>query len=160
MAELGPVGSLAFVAVLRPLIPLLLVALWPNLGTAKRTEDFKHSYEQVWRSAIRLIRVDQGFPIRDRDKEVGYFMFDYQDNGRGHPGSVEVVEVDKRGTVKVVIQIPSMPSYIERMLLDKLKRKLDTDYGQPPNRAKKEPSSEEPEEDGDEEDPKQERDSA
>ena len=131
---------------LRPWVLLLAVLLWPSLGSAKRTQDFGHTYEQVWRSAIRLIRVDQGFPIRDRDKDVGYFMFDYQDNGRGHPGSVEVVEVGKTGAVKVVIQIPSMPSYIERMLLDKLKRKLDTDYGEPPKRREKTPSAEEPDE--------------
>ena len=126
--------------------------LWPSPGSAKRTQDFRHTYEQVWRSAIRLIRVDQGFPIRDRDKDVGYFMFDYQDNGRGHPGSVEVVDVGKTGAVKVVIQIPSMPSYIERMLLDKLKRKLDTDYGEPPKGREKTPSAEEPEEEEDEDD--------
>ena len=133
-----------------PWVVLLAILLWPSLGSAKRTQDFRHTYEQVWRSAIRLIRVDQGFPIRDRDKEVGYFMFDYQDNGRGHPGSVEVVEASKSGAVKVVIQIPSMPSYIERMLLDKLKRKLDTDYGEPPKRDKT-PSAEEPDEEENEE---------
>ena len=117
---------------------LCMAMLWPASGQAKRSEDFQHSYEQVWRAAIRLIRVDQGFPIKDRDKDVGYFIFDYRDAGKGHPGTVELVQTESdEGRVKVLMQIPSMPSYIERMLLDKLKKKLTDDYGEPPNRAKR-----------------------
>ena len=35
------------------------------------------------------------------------------------------------GPIRAVIQIPAMPSYIERMLLDKLKKKLVDEYGEP-----------------------------
>lgn len=117
---------------------VLAALLVPATGRAKKTEDFRHSYAQVWGAAIRLIRVDQGYPIKDRDEGVGYFLFDYRDDGRTYPGSVELVRVeDKTGTIRVVIQIPAMPSYIERMLLDKLEKKLIDEYGEPaptPNR--------------------------
>jgi hypothetical protein len=113
---------------------LTLALLLPATGQAKKTEDFRHSYDQVWGAAVRLIRVDQGYPIKDRDETVGYFLFDYRDDGRLYPGSVELVRIQDQGggPIRVVVQIPAMPSYIERMLLDKLKRKLLDEYGEPP----------------------------
>ena len=122
--------------------PALLVAvalLAPASSHAKKTQDFRHTYDQVWGAAVRLIRVDQGYPIKDRDQSVGYFLFDYEDDGRMYPGSVELVRIEDQGggQIRVVIQIPAMPSYIERMLLDKLQRKLVDEYGEPAPPAKK-----------------------
>ena len=37
------------------------------------------------------------------------------------------------------MQIPAMPSYIERMLLDKLEKKLIGEYGEPTPPPKKQP---------------------
>jgi hypothetical protein len=132
--------------------PALLVAaalLAPSTGRAKKTADFRHSYDQVWGAAIRLIRVDQGYPIKDRDPTVGYFLFDYKDDNRMYPGSVELVRIEDQGggPIRVVIQIPKMPSYIERMLLDKLEKKLVDEYGEPTPPPKK---PEEPPADGEE----------
>jgi len=129
---------------------LIVVALaLPATSHAKKSEDFRHSYEQVWGAAIRLIRVDQGFPIKDRDEGVGYFLFDYRDDGRAYPGSVELLRIQDKGagSIRVVIQIPAMPSYIERMLLDKLQRKLVDEYGEPappPKEPEEEPATGEP----------------
>ena len=117
------------------LAPIAIIAalLTPTPSHAKKTEDFRHTYEQVWGAAIRLIRVDQGYPIKDRDQSVGYFLFDYKDDGRMYPGSVELVRIADQGggSIRVVMQIPAMPSYIERMLLDKLQKKLVDEYGEP-----------------------------
>jgi hypothetical protein len=113
---------------------LMTVALLsPAKSQAKKTEDFRHSFDQVWGAAIRMIRVDQGYPIKDRDPEVGYFLFDYRDDGRYYPGSVELVRIEDQGggSIRVVVQIPAMPSYIERMLLEKLQKKLIDEYGEP-----------------------------
>jgi len=130
---------------------VLTVALFlPAVGQAKKTADFRHTYEQVWGAAIRLIRVDQGYPIKDRDESVGYFLFDYRDDGRSYPGSVELIRIEDQGggPIRVVVQIPAMPSYIERMLLDKLEKKLVDEYGEPAPPAKKpENPSDNPEED-------------
>ena len=88
-----------------------------------------------------MIRVEQGYPIKDRDQEVGYFLFDYRDDGRSYPGSVELVRIKDQGSgsIRVVMQIPAMPSYIERMLLDKLQKKLVDEYGEPPAPAPEKP---------------------
>lgn len=122
-------------------ISMTFALLSPARSQAKETAEFRHSYEQVWGAAIRLIRVDQDYPIKDRDQEIGYFLFDYRDDGRTYPGSVELVRIEDQGggPIRAVIQIPAMPSYIERMLLDKLKRKLMDEYGEPLPPPKKKP---------------------
>ena len=114
-------------------IVIAFVLLSPATGQAKKTADFRHTYDQVWGAAIRMIRVDQGYAIKDRDQGVGYFLFDYRDDGRTYPGSVELVRIKDQGggSIRAVVQIPAMPSYIERMLLDKLTRKLVDEYGEP-----------------------------
>ena len=114
-------------------ILMTFALLAPATGHAKKTADFRHTYDRVWGAAIRLIRVDQGYAIKDRDEAVGYFLFDYRDDGRMYPGSVELVRIEDQGggPIRAVIQIPAMPSYIERMLLDKLRKKLIDEYGEP-----------------------------
>ena len=122
-----------------PSLLVIAALLAPTTSYAKKTEDFRHTFDQVWGAAIRLIRVDQGYPIKDRDQSVGYFLFDYKDDGRMYPGSVELVRIADQGggEIRVVIQIPAMPSYIERMLLDKLERKLIDEFGVPEPPPKK-----------------------
>jgi hypothetical protein len=114
-------------------ILMTLALLSPATSHAKKTSDFQHTYNQVWGAAIRMIRVDQGYAIKDRDETVGYFLFDYRDDGRTYPGSVELVRIKDEGAggIRAVVQIPAMPGYIERMLLDKLKKKLVDEYGEP-----------------------------
>ncbi len=115
-------------------IVIVFVLLSPATSQAKKTADFRHTYDQVWGAAIRMIRVDQGYAIKDRDQAVGYFLFDYRDDGRTYPGSVELVRIKDQGggSIRAVVQIPAMPSYIERMLLDKLRKKLVDEHGEPP----------------------------
>ena len=129
-------------------ILMTFALLSPATSQAKKTSDFRHTYDQVWGAAIRLIRVDQGYPIKDRDETVGYFLFDYRDDGRTYPGSVELVRIKDQGggSIRAVLQIPAMPSYIERMLLDKLERKLIDEYGEVHPPAKK--PEESPDENG------------
>ena len=112
---------------------LALALLVPSFSSARRSDVHAYRYEQLWRSVVRLVRVDYGFTVRDRDEEVGYLLFDYMDSGRSHPASFELVRVqeDGREQVRVALSIPAMPSYVERMLLDRLQRKLRDEYGQP-----------------------------
>ena len=120
-------------------IVMTVALLSPATGQAKKTADFRHTYDQVWGAAVRMIRVDQGYAIKDRDEAVGYFLFDYRDDGRSYPGSVELVRIEDQGggPIRAVIQIPAMPSYIERMLLDKLRKKLISEFGEPAPPPKK-----------------------
>lgn len=135
----GAAGSVGTMARVRLLLPLLALAAGllacPQPASARKSADYVHRYEQVWSASVRMVRVDLRFRIQDQDASIGYLLFDYRDtNGRTTPGSVELVRAEEEGrpVVRVVIQIPAKPSYIEQMLLDRLRRKLTEEFGQPP----------------------------
>lgn len=115
------------------LIVLLSVLGTPTQAEARRENSYHYRFEQVWGASVRLIRVDYGFRIQDQDRDVGYLLFEYRDGERTYPGSIELVptQQDGRDAVRVVLTVPAMPSYVERMLLDRLSRKLVLDYGDP-----------------------------
>lgn len=126
--------------------------LVPDTAGARRSDAHAYRMDQVWSSAIRLLRVDYGFPVRDRDRDIGYLLFDYTDRGRSHPGSLELVPFEAQNgqtQIRVTLSIPAMPAYVERMVLDKLKRKLRDDHGEPlrPPRRVEEPVSDDDDED-------------
>lgn len=136
-------------------LAILLLLVFSLPAAARRSDVHTYRFEQVWGSAVRMVRVDYGFELRDRDEDIGYLLFDYRDSGRTYPGSLELVRIEERGqpAVRVTLQIPAMPSYVEQMMLDKLGRKLREDHGQPlappretPPSAPEEPSEEPAEE--------------
>ena len=134
-------------------VALALVLAVPSLGSARRADVHAYRMDQVWSTVVRLLRVDYGYAVRDRDPAIGYILFDYPHHQRVVPGSVELVTVEQNGQsqVRVTLSIPAMPAYIERMFLDRLARKLQEDHGapMPPPRRAPEP---EPEDDADEDD--------
>lgn len=139
----------------RILVALSLVLALPSFGNARRADVHAYRMDQVWSTVVRLLRVDYGYSVRDRDQSIGYILFDYPHGTRSVPGSFELVEVQQNGhtQVRVTISIPAMPAYIERMHLDRLQRKLREDHGapMPPPRRAPEPEPE-PEEDAEESD--------
>lgn len=133
-----------------------LFAAAPAPAAARKHQDFAYRFEDVWSASVRMVRVDMRFPVRDQDPSIGYLLFEYQDRGRTHPGSIELVRFAERGQdkVKVVVQIPAMPSYIEQMMLDRLARKLVEELGEPPPPPRRPdpappPAEEPPADDGD-----------
>lgn len=113
-------------------VSLTLIALSP-LAEARTVRDQPYPRETTWNAAIRLIRVDLGCPITERDVENGYFTFDWRDGRRTVPGSLEMVptQIDGRPGTRVIVQISAMPSYVEAMVLSRLSRKLHTEFGEP-----------------------------
>ena len=107
-----------------------------SVAEARKQGDFAYPTSLVWTAAVRLMRVDLESPIREKDRDEGYFLFDYTQGGRVHVGSVEVVPARTRqGMVaRVVIQVAGLPSYVEAMMLTRLERKLAKEYG-PPRRV-------------------------
>lgn len=132
-------------------IAFALVLLPGASASARASSEYSYRYDQLWQATIRLLRVDMGCQITDRDDAIGFVMFDYPGNGgRTHGGSVELVRTtDDHGVehVRVTVQIPSMPSYVERHVLTQLGRKLREDFGLPPRTRVSRPS--EPPADGD-----------
>lgn len=109
------------------------LVLAPSVAEARQSIDLPYPIEQAWNATIRLVRVDLGFTITERDRETGFVLFTYRDTTRTSGASVEIIPADVGGVVgvRVVVQIPQMPTYMERHLLTRLDRKLHEDYGEP-----------------------------
>ena len=146
---------------MRLLCPALLLCLaLASSAEARRTASFAYPGSRVWVTAVRLLRVDFQSPISEKDRDVGYFLFDFPHEGKLYPGSVEVIAGgdQKRPEVRVVVQIAALPSYVELMILERLERRLRQDFGSPqrpstePKAPSKEPSEDRPKE-GDAQDP-------
>lgn len=106
----------------------------PSTALARVEEDLPWSYTQVFQGSIRLVRVDLGCTITERDADAGFVLFDYESSGRVHHGSIELSPTTARDgaeVVRVVVQIPTLPSYVERMIVNRLERKLRDEIGEP-----------------------------
>ncbi len=121
------------IAVASAVLCALVLAL-PAVAQARTSHDYVFHYDQVWSASLRMVRVDLGYAVRDRDPDVGYLLFDYQEGHHSYPASIELVRThdDGRDVVRVVVKVPAMPSYIEQMMIDRLTRKLHDDFGAPP----------------------------
>jgi hypothetical protein len=110
----------------------------PLTAAARRESTFNYPYSRVWTSAVRLMRVDFGCTITEKDRDDGYLLFEYPDRGKTYPGSVELVlvKVNDSEATRVVLQIPALPSYVENMIVDRLARKLEQEFG-PPKEVKR-----------------------
>ena len=131
------VHALALVAVLAA---PALVALPGREAEASVAYESRYTFEQTFGTALRLLRVDLGCKITEKDVDNGYVLFDYQSSESGkqvHRGSVEVVRT--RQGAHVSVQLSSLPRYHEQMIVDALARKLLAEHGEPPSREKTPP---------------------
>lgn len=100
-----------------------------------------YPFDQVWNAAIRLVRVDLGFEVVERDAEGGFVLFKYQGDAGTFNASLEIVRPTAGAKVGIVIQVPEMPRYTELWLLDRLNRKMRDEYGAPPPRPTVRPAA-------------------
>ncbi|MDB4945606.1 MAG: hypothetical protein JWP97_5140 [Labilithrix sp.] len=122
----------SFVAVLGIVVASALV-LPETQASAKSAYDSAYGFDRTWNAGLRLVRVDLGLKVTEKDDANGYLMFEYRspESPKAVPGSMEFIK-GKDGEVKVVVQIPQMPGYHEQVMIDGLSRKLRADYGDPP----------------------------
>jgi hypothetical protein len=114
------------------------LALRSEPASAKSAYESAYGFERTWNAGMRLVRVDLGLKIAEKDEGAGYLLFDYKSPESGQkpcPGSMEFVRSKDTGAVRVIVQIPQMPGYHEQVLVDQLARKLRNEYGDPPKRA-------------------------
>jgi hypothetical protein len=120
---------------------------------ARREATFNYPYTRVWTTAVRLLRVDFEAQITEKDKDDGYFLFEFPDRGKSYAGSCELVTTRKDDveSVRVVLTIQALPSYVETMLMDRLARKLVQEFGPAPERKpeKRPDTGKDKEKDGD-----------
>ena len=109
------------------------VALRSGEACANVAYDSPYTFEQTFGTALRLVRVDLGCKVTEKDVDSGYLLFEYtslESGKRAHRGSIEVVR-NRQGT-HVAGQLPSLPRYHEQMIVDALARKLMSEHGEPP----------------------------
>lgn len=104
-------------------------------ASAKSAYESAYGFDRTWNAGLRLVRVDLGLKITEKDDAIGYLMFDYKspESPRAVPGSMEFIR-GRDGDVRVVVQIPQMPGYHEQVMIDQLARKLRHEYGDPPRK--------------------------
>lgn len=114
----------------------VLVGVDSHEALAATSYESAYTFDQTWGTAVRLLHVDMGLEITEKDQAHGYLLFKYTTTGSGqkvHTGSLEMVK-SPRDTVRVTVQLNSLPSYHEQLILDKLARKLVNEYGDPPKK--------------------------
>ena len=102
---------------------------------AKSAYESPYGYQRTWNAALRLVRVDNGWKITEKDEASGYLLFEYSapQIAKSTPGSLELVKPqDPDGAVSVLVQLPQMPHYHEQVILDALASKMRHEYGDPP----------------------------
>src|ERR1700730_13040470 len=112
------------------------VVLSALAAQAKSTYDSPYGYDRTWNAALRLVRVDNGWKITEKDDGSGYILFEYRspESTKDSAGSLELVRPpDAESAVSVLAQLPQMPRYHEQVLLDALASKMRREYGDPPS---------------------------
>ena len=120
----------------RLMVATLAAALWgvPALGWARAMDIASYPITSVWPAAVRFLRVDRAFPVREKDEDAGYVLFDYTDGPKPCKGSLELIRAtdrEGRDATRIAISIPDLPRRYEQMLLDKFVVKLRDDHGPP-----------------------------
>ncbi len=114
-----------------------LLLFGSSLASAKAKHDSPYNYRQTFGSALRLVKVDLGYDVTETNSEWGFVTFEYvsPDSGkRKNRGSIQFVR--GKDKIRVAVQVPSMPSYHEQIIIQKLKRKLAVEHGSPPRPEK------------------------
>lgn len=128
-------GSLAIGSVLAA---VAFFALGSTDARAKSSYESSYGYDRTWNAGMRLVRVDMGMKLTEKDESSGYLLFDYTSPESGKkavPGSMEFIRSKESGAVRVIVQIPAMPAYHEQVLIDGLQKKMKNEYGDPPKKA-------------------------
>jgi hypothetical protein len=126
----------------RTLLPLLVLGASAE-AQARVDGSSAYSKAQTYSGALRYVRVDLGYEVVEKDPDAAYLIFKYTAQGQAKAsavtGTLEVIEVSGGG-VKLIVSLPRMPEYHERIFRDGLLKKLRDEYGSPPPAAKKPPA--------------------
>jgi len=103
-------------------------------ASAKTLSEVSYPYDQVFPSAVRFLRIDEGVKIVEKDADSGYVVFELQDDGKTFQGSFEIARVrdqDGREASRLVVRLKDRPAYMEQGLIDRFGLKLREELGLP-----------------------------
>src|ERR1700735_3218996 len=95
------------VGVLSGLVVSAAIALTAPGASAKSAYESPYGYDRTWNAALRLVRVDNGWKVTEKDDANGYLLFDYRSSSgdKVYPGTMELVRGrDPDAPVSVLIQ--------------------------------------------------------
>lgn len=109
----------------------LLVLSGPLAGaaSARSLKTFSYPLDEVYSAALRLVRVDRGCSVTDRDPQAAYLLFECKEDKKLKRGALELVRSDSG--VRAQLNLLDEPSYLEIRLLELLERKLRDEQGPP-----------------------------
>jgi hypothetical protein len=122
------------------------IVLTGHPAEAETTYESTYGFDRTWNAALRMVRVDMGCKITEKDDQSGYLMFEYRSAEGGgskktSSGSMEFVKPkEPDAPVRLVIQLPQMPRYHEQVMLDTLVKKMRAEYGDAPQPRPKPPA--------------------
>jgi hypothetical protein len=128
-------------------IPVLFTVLAARPALARSTAVLSYPLGDVWSTAVRFVRVDRGYPVREKDEESGYILFDMVDGSKTYKASLELIRATDdqgRDATRAAFSIPDLPRHYETMLLDKLSAKVKEERGSPAPPPPKRPPGEKP----------------
>lgn len=107
---------------------------WPWRADAKSALTMPYPFGEVWPAAIRLLRVDRGYMVREKDESSGYVLFDVPEAGRTYRAALELVataDADGRPATQILCSMPELPRHHENTLLERLQAKVRAERGVP-----------------------------
>jgi hypothetical protein len=118
-------------------VSVVVVLLAFTSGRADAMADYQslYGYQRTWNAALRLVRVDNGWKVTEKDEPNGYLLFEYHsiENSKATYASIELIRGDGADApVSVLVRIPQMPHYHEQVIADALASKMRREYGDPP----------------------------
>jgi len=127
----------------RPLLPIVgALALTAALAGpsardagARSATTVPYPPAEVWPAAIRFLRVDRDYQLKEKDEGAGYILFEITEAKHGYRAALELVkttDAEGRAATQMVLTIQDLPHHYEAALLDKLTAKIRDERGPPP----------------------------
>jgi hypothetical protein len=116
---------------------LLLGAVVLGAGAAAHARSssvVSYAVADVWPAALRFLRVDRDYAIKEKDEAAGYILFELTENKRPVRAALELVRTtdsDGRAATQLIVTMQELPRHYEVALLDKLTTKLREERGPP-----------------------------
>lgn len=107
---------------------------WAGRATAKSAVTVPYPFGEVWPAAIRLLRVDRGYVVREKDEASGYVLFDVPEAGRTYRAALELVattDAEGRPATQILCSMSELPRHHETTLLERLQAKVRAERGVP-----------------------------